>query len=294
MIAVDLDPLLLHTGEDGDERAFQRFVNRHDLFRAQLGLENLPQAQGDVGILGGVFCRLVQRDPIERHLRLARSGNLLERNSVVLQVSLRQRVHAVIVLARIQYVRQQHRVINRRDIDVVRGEDREVVLDILPDLQDRRIFEHRFQSAQCILHADLPWRICAKHVSVARIVWIDMRERDVAGFIRCERQGYADKVGRDGIETVGLCVNCNIALFGGACDPLFQLFEIADADVFAAVDRIFCGLGGLQGTFEFHHFPHAPRDGAEFHFFQEIDQRVRVRILHGEVFERYVERHVVF
>ncbi len=110
------------------------------------------------------------------------------------EVAFRQRVHAVIVLAGIQDIGEQHRVIDGRDIDLVRGEDREVVFDVLADLEDGRVFEHRFQRAQGIRHANLAGRIRAKHVAVTGIVRIDMGERDVAGLVGGQGERDPDKI----------------------------------------------------------------------------------------------------
>ena len=52
----------LHLGQNGDERAFEGFVDGGDAGLVQLRLEGLPEAEGDVGVLGGVFHGVVDGD----------------------------------------------------------------------------------------------------------------------------------------------------------------------------------------------------------------------------------------
>jgi hypothetical protein len=66
----------------------------------QLGLEMLPQAQRDIGILGSVAGGGVDLDPVERDLALARTQQLLDRDRLVMEVALGERVHAMAVQAR--------------------------------------------------------------------------------------------------------------------------------------------------------------------------------------------------
>ena len=143
----------------------------------------LPQAQCDIGVLGGVFGGLVERHAVEGDLRLAGAGDLLERDRRVVEVALRQLVHAMAVHAGVQGEGDQHRVVDGRDVDAVAGEDRVVILEVLADFQDGRILKKRLQRLQRIFLADLARRVCVEHVAAARMVRIDMAERDVAGFV---------------------------------------------------------------------------------------------------------------
>ena len=54
-VAVDLDPGHLHLGQNRHQWAFQRLVDGRHLLAVQIRLERLPETQGDVGVLGGVF-----------------------------------------------------------------------------------------------------------------------------------------------------------------------------------------------------------------------------------------------
>ncbi len=107
----------------------------------QLRLERLPQAKGDVGIFGGVSHGIVDRDPVERHLRLARPQKRLDRDRQVAKIALGQVVHAVVMRPGVHRVRHQHGVVERGDADAEPGKDLPVVFHVLADLQDGRVFQ---------------------------------------------------------------------------------------------------------------------------------------------------------
>jgi hypothetical protein len=60
-------------------------------------------------------------------------------------MALGQRVHAVLTASPVERVREQHRVVERRDVDAVLFHHQQVILDVLPDLQNARIFKQRTQ-----------------------------------------------------------------------------------------------------------------------------------------------------
>ena len=68
-VAVDLDAGHLHVGQHRDEGAFEGLVDGGDARAVQLRLEELPEAQGHVGIFGGVFHGVVDGDLVEGDLR---------------------------------------------------------------------------------------------------------------------------------------------------------------------------------------------------------------------------------
>ena len=147
-IAVHLNAGHLHLGQHGDQGTLQRFIDRGHLRAVQLGFEQLPQAQGDVGVFGGVFDRVVNAHPVKGDLRFAAAQERFDRDGLVAQILLGQRIHPVGVQARMHGVRQQHRVVQRRNADAVAGEDLPVIFHVLADFQDRRILEHRLQGGQ--------------------------------------------------------------------------------------------------------------------------------------------------
>ncbi len=70
-----------------------------------------------VGVLGGIFGRLVDLDAVERDLGLAGLGDLVEVDCLMIEVTPRQRIHAVIGTAGIDHVRHQHGVVVGLDLD---------------------------------------------------------------------------------------------------------------------------------------------------------------------------------
>jgi hypothetical protein len=87
-VAVDLNAVHLHLGQNGDEGAFEGFVDGRDAGAVQLGLEQLPQAKGHVGIFGGIFHRIVDGDAVEGHLRFACAEKGFDRDRLVAEVLL--------------------------------------------------------------------------------------------------------------------------------------------------------------------------------------------------------------
>ena len=75
-LAVDRNAAPLHARQHGRHGALQRFVDGGDVLGRQPGFERVPQPQRDVGVLGGVFGRLVDGDAVEGDLRFALAGDV--------------------------------------------------------------------------------------------------------------------------------------------------------------------------------------------------------------------------
>ena len=75
-LAVDGNAAPLHARQHRRHGALQRFVDGGDVLGRQPRFERVPQPQRHVGVLGGVFGRLVDGDAIEGHLRLAGAGDV--------------------------------------------------------------------------------------------------------------------------------------------------------------------------------------------------------------------------
>ena len=87
-VGVDADAGLFHGGEDGGHAALQRLIDGDQVFLGQPGLEDVPEPQGDVGVLGGIGGGRFQGDVFEGFLGLAGARHGLERNGVVAEVEL--------------------------------------------------------------------------------------------------------------------------------------------------------------------------------------------------------------
>ena len=130
-------------GDDRNQRPLQRLVDGRHALGGEARLQHHPQAQRDVGVFGGVLGRLV-----ERHLPANVFSDFLAPGACsitcsndmqrVAEVALGESVHAVLARAAVERVGQQHRVVERRDVDAVAAQHQRVVLDVLADLEDRR------------------------------------------------------------------------------------------------------------------------------------------------------------
>jgi len=138
---VDLDAGCLHMRKHGDQRPFDGLVHAHHVLGHEAWLQMRPQLQGDVGVLGGIVARLVERYMVEGHLLGTAAGDIGELDGLLSQMPLGQLVHAVAMLAGIEHEGEQHGVVDRADLDVVAAEHGHVVFDVLADLQYRGVLQ---------------------------------------------------------------------------------------------------------------------------------------------------------
>ena len=114
------------------------------MFFGQTGLQFLPKAQGDVRVFGSVVERFIQRYPVERDGVFPFASYISELDRLMVKVKLCQFVHTVTVLPPIQYVRQDHCIVDAMDGQAMPDQYFHVVLDVLADLQDRRVQQNFF------------------------------------------------------------------------------------------------------------------------------------------------------
>ena len=131
---------------------------------------------------------------LARHVR----DYLLERHAGMPEVAHGEIVHAVPALAGVERVGHQHGVVERRHVDAVLREDVEIVLDVLADLEDRRIFEQRLQQRQGFDDGNLHDAVVRAEVEGLRAGAV--AKRHVTGFARCHGHGEADQLGDHGID----------------------------------------------------------------------------------------------
>ncbi len=93
--AVHLDAMAFHPRHHRDQRSVDAFVDFRPAFDGQAALQMRVQAPGHVGILGGIFGRLVERDFGEGDGLLARPTDFLETQAGVAEVTFGQLVHAM-------------------------------------------------------------------------------------------------------------------------------------------------------------------------------------------------------
>ena len=119
-------------------------------------LQHAPQAQRDIRVLGRHLGRLVERNAREADEGAARAGDGGEGDALMAEMFFRELVEAVIVASGIEHIRDQHRVVDRRDVDAAAGEDEAVVLDVLPILSTAGASSSGFSAAMRRRNRDCP------------------------------------------------------------------------------------------------------------------------------------------
>ena len=147
--AVDLDAVALHRADHRDHRPIDQLIDPGHVLERQPGAEAPPEAQRHVGVLGGIFGRLVDLHLVEGDLLLPRAAERFVRDAVVAEMLLGEIVERVAVEAAGVEVEAHHqRVVIGRDRNAAPVQDHPVELEIVADLQDRRVFEQRLQPLQ--------------------------------------------------------------------------------------------------------------------------------------------------
>ncbi len=82
-IGIDHDAVAFHIHQNLNERAFQRFVNGELAVGDELRFQKLVQAQGHIGIFGGIARGLFHRHAIEGDFLLAFARHFAERDGLV-------------------------------------------------------------------------------------------------------------------------------------------------------------------------------------------------------------------
>ena len=146
---VDLHPQRFHSRQDRNQGALDRGVQVPEVFFPDPGGQDLLNPPGGVGVLAGVLGDPGNLDPIHRELALALADQCRDRDHRVAEQALRELVEAVVPLARLQEVAQDHRVGDGSgDLDPVFLEDEHVVLEVLADLLGRGVGQARAQGVQ--------------------------------------------------------------------------------------------------------------------------------------------------
>ncbi len=155
-LAVDADAALFHAGDDVDQWPFEPLVDRCEALGGEARLQQPPQPQRHVGVLGGIMGRLVERHGIEGDPRAPRTGDILEGDRFVPKEFLGQLVHAVIAAPGVEHVADQQGIVEGGDGDAALGKDQPVIFQVLGDLEDRGILEHRLEQRERLLLGTWP------------------------------------------------------------------------------------------------------------------------------------------
>ena len=150
--------------------------------------------------------------------------HLLEGDAGVPEVPLGERIHAVLPRPSVERVGEQHGVVEGRELDAVPAQHETVVLEVLPDLEDRT----GPPAAASAAASASPIGTCCRSPSPKSKppVADAMPERHVAGPAGRDRQREADELGLHRVEAGRLGVEGETA--GGASlrDPRFELRQL--------------------------------------------------------------------
>ena len=111
-----------------------------------------------------------------------------------------------------------------------------VVLEVVPDLEDRRVLEQRAQALQDLAARQLASRERAEVVPV--------RERYVAGFALARGEREADQLGARDIRRSGRAGEREDAPGGRALEPGVEALEVGHGGVLGGARRCLVGRGG--------------------------------------------------
>ena len=150
------------------------------------------QAQGDVGILGGIGTGLFQWHLVERELLGALAGNVLEVDGFKAQQAQRHAVH-IVALGGIEHIGLEHGVEgDPPQLDTVTGQHTHVVFQVLPHFFDLPGFEEGPKLPQELLGFLLIFR-----------------EGDVEALMSFPAEGNPDQFCLHGVQRGSLCVETN-------------------------------------------------------------------------------------
>ena len=234
--AVDLDPVPLHLRHHRDQRAVDALVDLRPAFGREPRFQLLVEPPGDIGILGGICGRLVERHFAKGDRLAPGAAQFLEGQAGMAEMAFGQFVHPVtaadpVELAPgIEIEADDHRIVDRRYRHAVAREHVEIVFAVVEHLEHGIIRQQRRERLERGSLVDLH-RLLGKHVAAA------MTKRDIAGIIGAQRQADADQIALHAIERAGFGIDRDQPRGLRALDPGLEPVERLDAFIGAAIDR---------------------------------------------------------
>ena len=234
-LPVDRDAAPFHPRQHRQQRTLQRLVHAHHMLGDHARLQHLGQAQRNIGVLGDVGRGLLERHVVEADLGFAAADHVVVVDRRVIEVARRQRVERMAEAAGIEHVGHQHGVLVRLHLDAAHREHLQLVFQVLADLEDAALLQQRFERGERRVLGHLFRMEPAAEQSLA-VAALAVRERNVTGLVRRDRERDAAQRGLHRIDAEGLDVDRHDAGVVGARNPGRETIGVADDFVRRPVD----------------------------------------------------------
>ncbi len=240
-VAVDRNASPLHTAEHGKQRTLQRLIDVAHLFGGEPRRERLPDAEDDVGTLGGIFGGAIDADGVEGDLRLAGLDQFVDVERGVIEGPLGERLQRMAGAAGIDHIRHQDNVVVGFNLDAALREHLPGEFQVVADLEHTPVGEDRPKRFKRGCLANLTGDDIAAEQAGA-LAALAVRQRHVAGLVGTHRERDAAQLRLHWIEACRRRVHRDCADVPRALGPGLEPVEAAHDLIFAAVE-----LGGARG-----------------------------------------------
>ena len=267
-------PVALDPREHRHQRHLHLVAQRHEgIMGFEPRAQRPVQAQGDVGVLGRIRPRVLDRDLVERELLRALAGDVLVVDGAMPEVLQRQRIHVVAGGGAVEHVGFEHGVERGPgERDPGARKHAHVVLEVLADLRRPFGFQDRAQLREHRLARDLVRR--------PRVV---VPEGDVGGVPGRDGERHPHQLRPHVVEARGLGVEGDLRGGPQALDPGVEGGFVEH--------RLVLGLQGLDRRPAVR-AEQLPEPGLELQLPVERLQRLHVRLAERQIEGTGIEGHV--
>ncbi len=154
-LAIDRNAAPFHAREHRHERAFERLVDRADALGDEPRLEQPPQAERKVGLLGAIGAGARDFDVLEGNERAALADDVGKRERRMLQMAGRKLGQRMPAEPGIEHIGHELHIVERGKLDVVTLERVQVRFQIVADLEHACALEQRLELRERVADRDL-------------------------------------------------------------------------------------------------------------------------------------------
>src|SRR5207245_1518826 len=134
--------------------------------------------------------------------------------------------------AAVERIGEQHSVVEGAELDAITAQHDAIVLEVLPDLEDRWVLQERLHQLQRLPERDLLQVAVAEIEAAAGAV----PERHVAGSAGCGGEREADELGLHGVEARRLDVEGETAGGTGLGEPRLEPRQLGYRLILGPID----------------------------------------------------------